>query len=779
MQLSSIALALRQQFAGLAAYSPSLLLDFTTGNQTLDPRITFTRASNATVTGPDGTLQYAPHNLLTFSEQFDNSSVVKVGLNVAANTATAPDGTMTADVVSRSADGTANRNTRFNLTTTQTGTYTFSQYCKPDGATNRVALRLQDSAAVGGHCLFELVGDGSVFSSSGAVGTIEKQGDWYRVSVTVSLTGTFTAIQCLTFLGAYGTSTDPTPFSFWGAQLNVGALQPYYPTTVKNLLGFTQEFDNAAWTKVRSSIDAIKVIAPDGSVTGQKLVENTDNNTHILSRVITTTAAPHTLSFYAKASERSFVRGLLFDGTSFYTAYFDLTTGVVGTLSGVGTAATITNAGNGWFRCSITATTAASGASQFVVRTATANGTDSYTGDGTSGIFIWGAQLSDSASLDPYVYNPGAAPAAAAYYGPRFDYDPVTLAPRGLLIEEARTNLSTNSVLASAWGAASNASYVDAQALAPDGTNTAWLLREDTANAVHFGSMVSITHSYVSGTTYTVSRFLKASGRTLVSVYLPAGAFASNGRVAVFDLSSGTVVSTETGVTASIQNFGNGWYRCATTATANASIIAHAGGSALGGGAAYLGNGTSGAFVWGHQLETASFSTSYIPTTTAAVTRAADVAVMTGANFSNWYNATTGAVFVDYATMQQTGFPSIVSASDGTNTNRIQLSHVSAARRAVVTAGGASQWDTQGGNLGSTTSGVFAKYALAYEASNYAAAVNGGTPATQLSGSVPTGLSRLSVGADGAGVSYINGHIRRLAYFPRRLTNAELQAITS
>ena len=179
------------------------------------------------------------------------------------------------------------------------------------------------------------------------------------------------------------------------------------------------------------------------------------------------------------------------------------------------------------------------------------------------------------------------------------------------------------------------------------------------------------------------------------------------------------------------------------------------------------------------QLEQGAFATSVIPTTTAAATRAADVAVMTGANFSNWYNATAGAIFVDYATLQQSGFPAITTASDGTNSNRIQLSHVSAARRAVVTAGGVGQWDAQGGNLGSTTSGVFAKYVLAYESSNYAAAVNGGTPATQLSGSVPSGLSRLSVGADGAGSAYLNGHLRRIAYFNRRLTNAELQAITA
>jgi hypothetical protein len=62
------------------------------------------------------------------------------------------------------------------------------------------------------------------------------------------------AIQCITFLGGYGTSTDPTPFAAWGAQLNVGALQPYYPTTVDNLLGYTQEFDNAAWTKSNSFV---------------------------------------------------------------------------------------------------------------------------------------------------------------------------------------------------------------------------------------------------------------------------------------------------------------------------------------------------------------------------------------------------------------------------------------------------------------------------------------------------------------------------------------------
>jgi hypothetical protein len=155
------------------------------------------------------------------------------------------------------------------------------------------------------------------------------------------------------------------------------------------LLLRSEEFDNAYWTKTRSSILANQIIAPDGTLTADKFVEDTTAaSTHEMNHTIAAISAiAYTHSIYAKAAERSW---LVLSIQTNYT-FFDLSNGTVGT-NAAGNTATITSVGNGWYRCSITRT--ATAANNFgLMRLATADNTVSYTGDGTSGIYIWGAQL--------------------------------------------------------------------------------------------------------------------------------------------------------------------------------------------------------------------------------------------------------------------------------------------------------------------------------------------------------------------------------------------------
>jgi hypothetical protein len=155
-----------------------------------------------------------------------------------------------------------------------------------------------------------------------------------------------------------------------------------------NLLQRSEEFDNAYWTKTNATVTANTVVAPDGTLNGDQLVEDTDTSVHqvgVSSNV--GSAGAHTFSIYAKSAGRSFAV-LRLESVS---TYFNLSNGTVGT-TGAGHTAQITNVGNGWYRCSVTKTLSAA-TSSCAVRSATANGTDSYTGDGYSGIYIWGAQL--------------------------------------------------------------------------------------------------------------------------------------------------------------------------------------------------------------------------------------------------------------------------------------------------------------------------------------------------------------------------------------------------
>lgn len=212
----------------------------------------------------------------------------------------------------------------------------------------------------------------------------------------------------------------------------------------------------------------------------------------------------------------------------------------------------------------------------------------------------------------------------------RTTYDPVTLECLGTLIEPERTNLLIYSEQFdnAAWLNADVAVTANATT-APDGTSTAEKLVEAATTSPHFNRTNSASFSYVSGQVYTHSRFMKMAGRRYATLFLPSAAFPASGRTAVFDLQAGAVTALEAGASASIQAVGNGWFRCAISAAANVTGSAHGGGGGINTNSTastdtYLGDGTSGIYVWGAQLEVGSVATSYIPTTTVAVTRGAD-----------------------------------------------------------------------------------------------------------------------------------------------------------
>ena len=177
------------------------------------------------------------------------------------------------------------------------------------------------------------------------------------------------------------------------------------------------------------------------------------------------------------------------------------------------------------------------------------------------------------------------------------------------------------------------------------------------------------------------------------------------------------------------------------------------------------------------QLELGAFKTSYIPTTAAAATRSADVCSISGSNFSSWYNSIASTVYAEYATANNVSgsFPAIASLSNGASTNRLQISHNSGVRRAVVTSGGVSQWDVQ---FSAVTANAAGKFALTAQAADFAAVNNGGTVSAQTSGLMPTGVSQLGIGVDSGLAAPLSGTIRRLTYWPQRLPNSTLQTIT-
>jgi hypothetical protein len=205
----------------------------------------------------------------------------------------------------------------------------------------------------------------------------------------------------------------------------------------------------------------------------------------------------------------------------------------------------------------------------------------------------------------------------------RFDHNQVTLESLGLLVEEARTNLVLRSAeFDNATWAKGNLTVTANATTAPDGTLTADKLVENTATAER---NIQINVNATGSVVYTFSVFAKAAERSKFQIYLGASATPVG---ANFDLATGTTPNALLG--ASMVQYPNGWYKCSVTFTHSSSgtkgISIYP--AVLFSPLTYQGDGASGLFLWGAQMEAGSFPTSYIPTTTATVTRAADVATL-------------------------------------------------------------------------------------------------------------------------------------------------------
>ncbi len=181
-----------------------------------------------------------------------------------------------------------------------------------------------------------------------------------------------------------------------------------------NLLTYSEQFDNAAWVKqgvlpFGSGSTANAIAAPNGTLTADKIVESSTTGVHRLDQVIAVSAIPYTTSVYAKAGGSSWLQ--LRDATSTAGVWFNINTGVIGAVAS-GSSGTIKSVGDGWYRCTATRT-AIAGSNTYSIALANADNSNSYTGDGTSGIYIWGAQLETGSVATDYISTTTAAASSA------------------------------------------------------------------------------------------------------------------------------------------------------------------------------------------------------------------------------------------------------------------------------------------------------------------------------------------------------------------------------
>ena len=357
---------------------------------------------------------------------------------------------------------------------------------------------------------------------------------------------------------------------------------------------------------------------------------------------------------------------------------------------------------------------------------------------------------------------------------PRIEYD-ADGNRLGLLVEESRSNLITYSEDFSNvyWTKQSSVDSVeDGNILGPNGLVSGTKV---TTNDVAYVSKDSIY--FTQNITVTFSAFLKAGSITTVGLHYAQDLGDALNDNCDFDLSNGTVSSQGSASTAKIEYVGNGWYRCSNTYTTNGT------GTALG--VRFVVQGAGTFYVYGAQLEAGSFPTSYIPTSGSTATRSADVASIGVSEFG--YNQSEGTLFVDFDmkyTESGSGFPRVVEiATESNNADRIkvQLTESTGALNAQAFV----NFSVQGSvNLGSRTGGSLdsTKVAFAFREDDFAASDNGNTAVTDTSGTFAPSVGRdtLAIGKQtNSSSNFVNGHIKSIKYYPRRLTNAQLEELTS
>jgi hypothetical protein len=757
---------------------------------------TVTRAADvASITGAN--FGVTRTNLLVRSEEFDNAAWTKTRSSVTANAITAPNGTLTADQLVEDTTVTSTHNIGQSISFTSGTTYTVSVFAKATASPRFLQIIFPSGAFTATRRpVFDLL-NGIASAATDTTASIQNIGDgWYRCIASMLATNTNSASIQLQLANTYinsaptYTGDGTSGIYLWGAQLEAGsAVTPYIQspsvftsrassgtyvggngliqTAVTNLLLRSEEFDNAAWTKTRSSITSNTIVAPDGTLTGDKLVEDTTaSNTHQVSQSASLTAGTHTYSIFAKAGERSVLQTFRSNlNIDLFTHTFNLSTGTAS-----GTGASIVSVGNGWYLCISTVTVNTTGSTG--INFSTNNGsTNSYTGNGTSGLYLWGAQLEQSSSVGEYIPTTSAINSAA-----RYDHDPVSLISKGLLLEEARTNnLLQSEDFSSTW-ILSNIAVTANSVVAPDGTTTADTIAPP-ADGLTATRYLRQNPALTTQQAYTFSVFVKVGTATTngITLFVSDSSATVNFRANfnLFTQITSPTSSTWATPTATIVPYPNGWYRCilsGVTSTEHTGLRANIYLNTFG-----TTSDTYGTHhIWGAQLEAGSFPTSYIPTTTATVTRAADIStsVATSVFESSWYRQDEGTVLIDMQRTKIDKFPRRFRFTDGTSANVIASFWDASLNSSTfsITTSSVNQVAIFGGG-GALE--VFAKAGFGLK-NNDTAVFYGGvqTGGTQTSVSLPV-VSEVEIASNA-----FNGWVKRLTYWPTRLANTTLQRIT-
>jgi hypothetical protein len=329
--------------------------------------------------------------------------------------------------------------------------------------------------------------------------------------------------------------------------------------------------------------------------------------------------------------------------------------------------------------------------------------------------------------------------------------------------------LVLQSAFATGWGTAGSGTITPNSATSPENQNTAAQLNVVTTTF----SSTSRTLTTVSGTVYTVSVFAKKNTKDWIYFVNLTGSAA---RV-WFNVASGTIGTIGAGISnVAIENYGNGWYRCRWTETAGGTTSYFQVGASDADNSA-LPTSSGSVFLWGAQLEVGSIATSYIPTTTAAVTRNADVITLSGA-VSGCIGQTQGTIYAEFEYKTNIAERRLIALSNGTSADRIM----------VWTQNNTLFAQVEGGTitLANPITEGYHKLAFAYQQNGVSgtlfASLDGGAVVSGTSAAFPASLTDINIGkseATATSTFFWNARIRSAALYTTRLTNAELIALST
>jgi hypothetical protein len=532
-----------------------------------------------------------------------------------------------------------------------------------------------------------------------------------------------------------------------GTRINSAGLVEVCPW---NLCTYSE--DQTQWTSQNATtVTANTTTAPNGTLTADTVTPTAGYDDHYNGIGLSSQVGELTAFIYVKPNGYNFFDWGIWNQSSYLVrATFDLVN-LTYTFTNAGTA-TIESVGNGWLKCGISGSNASLSTIDLYYRVRPTGGAGFFTGNGTSGAFIWGAQLNIGSTAKPYF------PTTDRLNVPRLTYQNGGGGCPSLLLEKQSTNIATYSEDATQWNKGSNVGSITVtadQTISPDGTQNADKVQFP---AVGSGSQYAVLFFpfTATATAYTGSMWLKGN---------------SGGEVVWLNFTKDGINYTQTLCTLTTS-----WQRF----TLSSTLTSGADNFQIGvdtRDSAESAKPAQTIFVWGRQLEQSSYPTSYIPTTSSSATRVADACLT--ASVTSLIGQTEGVMFIDFnktASLANSFFllSNIAGTTAGSYQNGVYIFQIE--NSALVCDGFMGNVQQFGFILSALSIGRH-KIAVAYKANDFAIYVDGVLAGTDTSGTVPQ-MNYLTIGG-GVDVANQSQSVNQVALFKTKLTNAELIALTT